>query len=269
MTDHLQLHWLGRARLFGLVPIATVALFLLLRRHALQLVAWLEKRLPARLPPRALVLFVLALGAAGIFAEIAEDVWNRETSEFDRSLSLAVHGLDSPLIDFTMRLFTTIGSLKVVTVVLALVIVSAFRRGERREAYSLLAVFVASEILNWVFKHLVGRPRPTLFEEIATLHTYSFPSGHAMTGTAVYGMIGVVVAREHPRIRRPLAVAVPALVILIGISRVFLGVHWPTDVLAGWAAGMTLMLVGFAALALPAQARQRPAGLGKDPGDQE
>ncbi|MFY9551535.1 MAG: hypothetical protein WAU32_10320, partial [Thermoanaerobaculia bacterium] len=59
----LQLHWLGRARLFGIVLITAGALFLLLRRRASQLVAWLEKRLPNRFPPRALILFVLALGA--------------------------------------------------------------------------------------------------------------------------------------------------------------------------------------------------------------
>ena len=130
-------------------------------------------------------------------------------------------------------------------------------------ASSLLAVFAASEILNWVIKHLVARARPNLFEEIATLHTYSFPSGHAMTGAAVYGMIGVVLAREHPRLQWTSAIAVPALVLLIGVSRIYLGVHWPTDVLAGWAAGMTLMLVGFAALVLPARAR-RSAGSRKD-----
>jgi len=258
LTGDLQLQWLGHAWLFVLVLIAAVTLLLLLRRHASQLVAWLEKRLPARLPPRALVLFLLALGVAGIFAALLEDVWNRETSDFDRSVSLAIHGLDSSFIHFTMRLLTAIGSLPVVIAVLALVIVSAVRRGDRRAVYSLLVVSVASEVLNWMLKHLVARPRPTLFEEIATLHTYSFPSGHAMTGAAVYGMIGVVLAREYPRFRRPLAVAVPTLVILIGVSRIFLGVHWPTDVLAGWAAGMALMLVGFAALVLPAKGRRAP-----------
>ena len=268
MTGDIHSHGPGLAALFGLVLIAAVVLFLLLRRQAPQLVAWLGKRLPTRSPPRALILLVMTFGAAGIFAEITEDVWNRETSEFDRSLSLAIHELDSPSMDFTMELFTTIGSLKVVIVVLVLIVVEAIRRRDRRAAYSLLGVFLASETFNWVLKHLVGRPRPTLFDEIATLHTYSFPSGHAMTGAAVYGMIGVVLAREHPRLRWPLAVAVPALVILIGVSRVFLGVHWPTDVLAGWAAGMTLMLVGFAALVLPPQARPSPAGLRKDPRNQ-
>jgi undecaprenyl-diphosphatase len=268
VTVALHPHWLGRAAVFGLVLIAAAALFLLLRRHASQLVGWLGKRLPARFPPRVLILLVLTLGAAGTFAEIAEDVWNRETSEFDRSVSLAIHGLHSPFMDFTMRLFTTIGSLKVLIVLLVPVVVDAIQRRDRRAAYALLGVFAASEILNWVIKHLVARARPNLFEEIATLHTYSFPSGHAMTGAAVYGMIGVVLAREHPRLRWTSAMAVPALVFLIGVSRIYLGVHWPTDVLAGWAAGMTILLVAFAALVLPAQARSRSAGSRKDPRSQ-
>jgi membrane-associated phospholipid phosphatase len=247
-------HFAGRAGVFALVLLCAIVAFVLLRRHAASIIAWLGERLRPWFPPRALIVSSIALGAAGVFGAIAEEVLDRETSDFDRSLSLAVHGLDSPFMDFTMRLFTTIGSLKIVVVALAITLIGTIRRKDRRATWSLLAVFAASEALNAVLKNLVGRARPTLFEEIATLHTYSFPSGHAMTGAAVYGMIGVVLARAHPKWRKALAVGVPSLVFLIGLSRVFLGVHWPTDVLAGWAAGMTLLLIGLAVLVLPAHA---------------
>jgi membrane-associated phospholipid phosphatase len=245
--------WVGRTAFFAVVLAAAVWLFVLLRRHAARLVGSLQRRLPASVPPCAVIVSLMALATAAVFASIAEEVLDKETSAFDRSVSLAIHRLDSPFMDFNMRLFTTVGSLKIVVLALAIVFIGALRRRDMRAAWSLVAVFAAAETINWVLKHLVARARPSLFEEIATLHTYSFPSGHAMTGAAVYGMIGVVLAREHPRWRRVLTVAVPALVFLIGLSRIFLGVHWPTDVLAGWAAGMTLLLVGTAVLVLPAR----------------
>jgi membrane-associated phospholipid phosphatase len=212
------------------------------------------------------VVLILMAAAMAIFAKIFEDVWNHESSAFDRSVALAVHSLDSPFMDFSMRLFTFLGSLKVVVVALAAAAVDAFRRRDRRAVFALLGVFMAEEAMNFVLKHLVERPRPTLFEEIATLHTYSFPSGHAMTTAAVYGIIGVVLAREHRRLRRVMAVAVPVFVFLVGLSRVFLGVHWPTDVLAGWAAGTILMLIGCAVFLLPRRRDQFPRGEDDDAG---
>lgn len=247
-------HWAGGV-LFALVLLLAIGAFVLLRRNAGRMVGWLEARLPPAFPPRALIVSALGVAAAVAFAAIAEEVVEKETSAFDRTVSLAVHGLDSPFMDFTMRLFTTIGSLKVVVVALVLTLVDTLRRRDARATWSLIAAFAAAEGINFVLKNLVGRARPTLFEEIATLHTYSFPSGHAMTGTAVYGMIGVVLARAYPPVRTALAFAVPILVFLIGLSRVFLGVHWPTDVLAGWAAGMTLLLLGVAVLVLPPHGR--------------
>jgi undecaprenyl-diphosphatase len=258
-------HGLDRTAFFAVLLAVAVWLFVLLRRNSARLVGGLQRRLPASVPPRAAIVSLLALAAAAVFTSIAEEVLDNETSAFDRSVSLAIHRLDSPFMDFTMRLFTTVGSLKIVVLALAVVFIGALRRRDARAAWSLVAVFAAAETINWVLKHLVARTRPGLFEEIATLHTYRFPSGHAMTGAAVYGMIGVVLAREHPRWRPALSVAVPALVFLIGLSRIFLGVHWPTDVLAGWAAGMTLLLVGAAVLVLPARVVSPASGSDASP----
>jgi membrane-associated phospholipid phosphatase len=215
---------------------------------------------PAAVRVVVVVVFLLIVAAVGVFAVVFDLVRESRGSSFDRSVALAVHSLDSPFMDTAMRFFSFVGSLKVVAVVLAATALDAFMRRDRRAAFWLLAVFASEEGMNWLLKHLVERPRPTLFEEIATLHTYSFPSGHAMTSAAVYGIIGVVLAREHPRWRRPLAFAVPALVLSVGLSRVFLGVHWPTDVIAGWAAGTTLMLIGCGALLLsPVRETDQPS----------
>lgn len=76
----------------------------------------------------------------------------------------------------------------------------------------------------------------------------SFPSGHTMVATAVYGMTAIVIARLRPGLRVPVYGSAPFLVLFIGISRVFLGVHWPTDVLAGFAAGGLVLVAGTLAI---------------------
>lgn len=124
----------------------------------------------------------------------------------------------------------------------------------------MIGVIAVDEALNFYLKHLFERPRPNLFLEIAALHSYSFPSGHAMAAAAIYGMIAVVIARLAPRIRIWVAVLTLLLVMLIGLSRIYLGVHWVTDVLAGYAAGATLLFAAMLWLEFcPAQSWARSA----------
>ena len=211
---------------------------------AARCVRWIRESLPVR----AAVLLVLAAGAVIVFADLAEDVLERETVAFDRAVALAIHGLDAPLVDAVMRAFSACGSAVAVLPVVAVVAAWGFARGERETAGVFLAVAALAEVLNVVLKHLFHRARPALFEEIPSPQSFSFPSSHAMLAAAVYGMAGFVLARLRPRLRTPLAVATPALVLLIGASRVYLGVHWPTDVLAGFAAGALVLVAGVLAL---------------------
>jgi undecaprenyl-diphosphatase len=191
---------------------------------------------------------VAILAAAGVFADIVEDVGDRASSDLDRTVSLALHGLDSPFMDVAMRILSALGSPSVVVFTVAAVAIWAFRRGERRAATILVASGIVTEALNLALKLTFQRTRPSLFVEIATLHSYSFPSGHSMSAVAVYGMCAIVAARLRPSAARALAIATPILALLIGVSRVFLGVHWPTDVLAGFCAGAILLLLGVFAL---------------------
>jgi membrane-associated phospholipid phosphatase len=191
------------------------------------------------------VLGLTATSAAGFFVKIAEDVTMHESNSFDRATSLFLHRFDTPVLDIIMRAFTLIGSFPAIAVVAVAVLIWCWRRGDLEAFTALIAVIAADEALNFYLKHLFERPRPDLFSEIAALHTYSFPSGHAMAAVAIYGMIAVVIARLEPRLRLWIFAGVVPIILLIGLSRIYLGVHWITDVLAGYAAGSTLL---FAAL---------------------
>ncbi len=164
------------------------------RRSWSRLAATVEAWRPAALTHREIALAAGTLGAVALFAKIAEDVVQRESTGFDRAISLAVRQVASPRLDLIMGSFTVIGSTPaVILVVLALGGWCCYR-GDRRAAGALAAVALATETLNLVLKHAFRRARPTLWD-FATLGSYGFPSGHAMAAVAIYGTAAVVAVR--------------------------------------------------------------------------
>lgn len=138
-----------------------------------------------------------------------------------------------------MRDVSALGGLTIA--VLALVVlwfVDMLRRRYRAANYHLFAVLAGLALMFWL-KVLFERPRPNLVPVRTAALTHSFPSGHASTAALAYITIGVLIAKECSG-RRPmiLALAVAGLISLaVGVSRVYLGVHWPTDIAAGWVLG--------------------------------
>jgi undecaprenyl-diphosphatase len=235
--------WIGRAGLFSIGAIVGAGLVVLGQRYWSSLVAKAERLVPAALTLREVILVGANLAAVGLFAKIVEDVVTRESTEFDRVVSLALHRFATPGLDRIMQGVSTLGSAAVVLPVVGLVIACAVRRQDTRAAAVLAAVAAVTEGVNAVLKWTFQRVRPSLWA-VATLHSYSFPSGHAMAAVAIYGMAAVVAVRLWPNLARIAAIGTSVLAVLIGISRVYLGVHWPTDVLAGWAAGAFVLTGG-------------------------
>jgi undecaprenyl-diphosphatase len=121
--------------------------------------------------------------------------------------------------------------------------------GRRAEAAWIAASLIGASLLNLGLKSWMHRPRPLVVPHLAQVTTASFPSGHAMVSAAVYLTLGLMLAEAESRAGRRLFIAgfAALLVVLIGCSRVYLGVHWPSDVLAGWCFGGVWALVVFAA----------------------
>jgi undecaprenyl-diphosphatase len=239
--------WFEPLGLVAMMVVALVVALLVVRRHGRaeqRKQARAERKHPFAAPARTLIAFGVAFAAALAFARIAREVVEGETSEIDQFVELAVHSIDGRFMDLVMRGFTFMGSPFAVLPIALAVVVWAVRKSETRAAVAFVIVLVMTEALNVVLKHTFERARPTLFQEIETLHSYSFPSGHAMAAAAIYGMLGVVVARLAPTHRRLLVAGLPILILMIGISRIYLGVHWPSDVLAGFAAGAFIVLAG-------------------------
>jgi undecaprenyl-diphosphatase len=194
-------------------------------------------------------LFVLALAITGVwaFAELADEVVEGTTRNLDRDLLLLLRtpgNLDDPIgpdwVEEIMRDVTAMGGIAVLT--LATLAVAGFFLLQRKLASTLylLVAVGGGLLLSTVAKEAFDRPRPDLVPYGSIVHTASFPSGHSMLAAVVYLTLGVLVARTLPQRRLKVYVLSLAtlVTIVVGVSRVYLGVHWPSDVLVGWLAGV-------------------------------
>ncbi|GAB2611741.1 phosphatase PAP2 family protein [Novilysobacter erysipheiresistens] len=183
---------------------------------------------------RLLLVFVGLLLPLWGFAELADEIHEQEAIGFDEPILHFAHGLAAPGLDRFFVILTDIGYLHgVVPIDIVLVLVLLAVRRLRAATFAAVAL-AGSGLLNVGTKLVFARDRPSLWESITPELTYSFPSGHAM-GSATLAWVVVLLA-WRTRWRWPVfAVAVPS-VLLVGFSRVYLGVHYPSDILAGWAA---------------------------------
>lgn len=159
----------------------------------------------------------------------------------------ALHGLLAPL-----GVITELGSSWAVTTIAVAVLVALALRGLPRWGLVSGVTILLASLLNTAFKRWVERARPDALDPIVVEHGFSFPSGHSMLGMTAWGVVAVIAARSDLPIaaRRAIVGGCFVLVALIGLSRVYLGVHYPSDVLAGWTAGAVIVLV-YAALTRP------------------
>lgn len=183
---------------------------------------------------RLVLLFVGLLLPLWGFATLAEEVNEGEPFFFDRPLLMFANGLAGAGLDRAFLLITHLGYERgVIPADLVLVAVLAARRRVREAVFATLALGGAA-LLNVAAKHLFARQRPSLWESISPESSYSFPSGHAM-GSMTLAWVCVLLAWRTPW-RLPVTVGMVAFSLSVGFSRVYLGVHYPSDILAGWTA---------------------------------
>ena len=214
-----------------------------------------------RLARKEIVLLAVVLllaGGAWSFVTLAEEVGEGETEDFDRAVVLALRNpadLSDPLgprwFEEVVRDVTALGSNFVLAFITLSVIGFLLLIRQRGAALLVLVSVVGGALLGDLLKLIFERPRPDLVPHGASVYTASFPSNHAMGAAVTYLTLGALLARLQVR-RAAKAYFLTISVILtalVGLSRVYLGVHWPTDVLAGWSIGAAwAMLVWVVAL---------------------
>ncbi len=222
------------------------------RRYATQ-IAFVQDRLSPQgyLGLHLTLGAIVLIGAAWLFGGIAEDVMHGDPlTVLDVGVSAWLHARMAPPLTTVMRFFTQLGGTVFISSAALLTALFLLRR---RRWYALLALFLAvpgGMLLNVLLKSAFHRHRPSFNDPVLTLTSYSFPSGHTMAATVFYGVLAAFAVRKLQDWRwRVLVVLVAALmVLLIGFSRIYLGAHYLSDVMAASAEGLAWLALSLTAV---------------------
>ena len=193
---------------------------------------------------------VLALGTG--FVVVASNVTSGDTRTFDERVIRLLRSPQDPAVPIGPTWLrsgaldiTALGSPTVLGLVMLAVAGYLLLHGLYRMSAFVFAASCGGWLLNWLLKQAFDRPRPELVPHLRDVASSSFPSGHALTSAAVYLTLGTLLMRlAQGRLAKFYCIAMAMLVtLLVGASRIYLGVHYPTDVLAGWLIGLSWALV--------------------------
>ncbi len=195
------------------------------------------------------IVFGIALSVLSfyIFMKIRSEIFEKELTQFDTTVSFFFYALRRPWLTYIMLIISFMGDYFVViaSIITALLL---FFKNHKRGAFLFFSIVIMSVIIDSLLKNLIQRPRPT-FSPLIIEHSYSFPSGHSMNSFVFYSLLAYMVYHYTKNITLTFFAFLIAdvIILLIGISRIYLGVHYPTDVIAGFVAGfwwfVTVMLI--------------------------
>jgi undecaprenyl-diphosphatase len=223
--------------------------------------AWIHRTVAGIASIERDIAVALACAAVAllVFAKLAREVVEGERMAFDERLILALRNpanLSDPIgplwFEEAVRDFTALGSTAVLTLVTLLVFGFLSISRKHRAALFVIGSVAGGVVVANLLKFTFSRPRPALVPHAAEVYTLSFPSSHAMMSAVVYLTLGLLLARAEERIGLKLYFIIVAgfLTVLVGLSRIYLGVHWPSDVLAGWAVGASWACMCWLAMVL-------------------
>lgn len=199
--------------------------------------------LPVRPLPRPMLILAIAgiLFVIGLTMLVSLEL----TDAFDRAVVWAVRAPAMQDVAQLLGPITEFGSTAAIMIMVAVVFLFAAAIGPWRHGLIGGVVIGIAIVANSTFKLVIARERPELFEPIVVERGFSFPSGHSALGAVAYGILAVLVHRSRlpPAARSAIIVLLVVLIVLIGLSRIWLGVHYPTDVLAGWTTGAVIVAV--------------------------
>src|SRR4051812_27593042 len=223
-------------------------------KHRRSMKQMIERFLRSLPPIEPSVLIVLAISATSLwgFIATADAVFENETQDFDRWMLSALRDpanaadpIGPPWMEEMARDVSALGGFTWITFATVVIGIYLWIDDKARMALFLVAATASGALVSLLLKNFYGRPRPELVPHLSQVFTSSFPSGHSMIAAVVYltmgSLLASVVSKRTLKVY-VLAVAV-TLTTAVGLSRVYLGVHYPTDVLAGWLAGLVWALL--------------------------
>lgn len=195
-----------------------------------------------------LILLTIGCIAGGVWAfiELAEEIGDNETHSIDRKILLSMRtpgNSSDPLgpiwFEEAVRDITALGGVTVLSLITLAVICYLCLQRKSHTAFVVFIAVAGGMILSTLLKAIFGRPRPDVVSHLYHAFHSSFPSGHSMMAAVTYLTLGALLAKSQPNRLLKLYFISLAMIItaIVGVSRIYIGVHWPSDVLGGWAAG--------------------------------
>ena len=183
---------------------------------------------------------LLALSALILFARVAEEMLRGDTVQFDSDVRSAVHRHSTPQATSVMKALTILGASTVMIPLSLLTLLFCYVKREFHALKALAATFAGALLLEFLLKQAFHRPRPAPFFDLPTPASFSFPSGHALFSFCFFAGIAALLSPrlKHPGAKLALWLITTVLIVGIGFSRIYLGVHYPSDVIAGYLAGL-------------------------------
>jgi membrane-associated phospholipid phosphatase len=221
-----------------------------------------KKRFLEFLSLSLLIGLATAIGALVFFGWLTDQVFEGDSQQFDEATRAAVHQFASPALTVIMRGLSFVGSTIALTIGTAIVVILFARRRWGREAKLFALTMIGAALLNITLKLTFKRTRPTPFFDLSPPETYSFPSGHSLASCCFFGALAVILTAriKRKRVRVISWIVCSVMFLSIGLSRIYLGVHHTTDVIAGFAAAFIwIMVVRFVELQIARRRKRKLA----------
>ena len=212
-------------------------------RVAILWVRQVSPSLSALIATLGMASVVLSFLAMLVLRFISQRVLRPQTAAFEVNFMNNIHQISTPLLDQVMLAITTVQNKEVAIPVFFITLSLLWWRRAMDEARIFAIASIGSFLMTTLMKWMFPRPRPTLWPTLVTETSSSFPSTHALTATVMYGLIAYFLAQRFPKLAPWIYGGAGALIVAIGVSRLYLGVHWPSDVLAGWSLGFLWMVI--------------------------
>jgi membrane-associated phospholipid phosphatase len=189
-----------------------------------------------------------------ILAWLFQEVLEREALAFDSSWLYWLHGYANPSRDAVMLIITQLADASIVLVIVAVTLGILWWQHHREEANFFALACLGAFILNTGLKLFFTKPRPHIIPSLIAETSFSFPSGHALGGFVMYGFLAYLLSAHFPKFSKLIYTLAVLTIALIGLSRMYIGVHWPTDIIAGYGIGYLWLMICITMLKL--QTRQ-------------
>ena len=183
------------------------------------------------------------LSISFILAWLFQEVLEKEAFGFDSALLYWIHGYANPSLDGVMLTVTQLADASVVVFIVAVTLGILWWYNHRSEAKIFAIACLGAFILNTSMKLVFAKPRPQIIPSLIPETSFSFPSGHALGGFVMYGFLAYLLSAHFPKFSKLIYTLAVFAIAIIGLSRMYIGVHWPTDIIAGYGVGYIWLML--------------------------